>query len=358
MCSHSHWRRMIGAIRLIGVAAGVVIAQHDAGAAEAAAIAEVSCVFPRWSPDGTRITFVRDGGRWDKKQVWVIGADGTEPMRVAEDFLRATHPTWSPDGEMIAFAGSRGNEQMQIWLADARDGHVLRQLTYSPPRKMFPCFSPDGEHLIYFTWSGVGIVSQEGADDYLLIRTDWPEEPRNAALVAPRFSPDGEWIAFAPAVPWPEERVSVARADGSDIAEVENTQRACESLTWTPDGRLVVLCCGRTAEELRICAEPGAPIPKARLLRELRGAHSADWSPDGKSLVVSRGGRLYTVDVMRWDERLIGGLPDGGAPPTVNRSAEQRWLPIAKAAEAAGDYARATAVYRTMLAANDIAVLP
>ena len=54
-------------------------------------------VAPAWSPDGSRLAFLRDG------QLHVLAADGGEPEKVTDLPLGAGAPVWSPDGERIAF---------------------------------------------------------------------------------------------------------------------------------------------------------------------------------------------------------------------------------------------------------------
>src|SRR4051794_34618594 len=48
-----------------------------------------------WSPDGTRIAFSKgnDG-------IWVMGQDGSNPVKVADGGV----PVWSPDGSKIVFS--------------------------------------------------------------------------------------------------------------------------------------------------------------------------------------------------------------------------------------------------------------
>ena len=55
---------------------------------------------PAWSPDGTRLAFLRDG------QVHVLAADGGEPEKVTDLPLGAGAPVWSPNGERIAFSAA------------------------------------------------------------------------------------------------------------------------------------------------------------------------------------------------------------------------------------------------------------
>ena len=55
---------------------------------------------PAWSPDGSRLAFLREG------QVHVLAADGGEPEKVTDLPLGAGAPVWSPDGDRIAFTSA------------------------------------------------------------------------------------------------------------------------------------------------------------------------------------------------------------------------------------------------------------
>jgi dipeptidyl aminopeptidase/acylaminoacyl peptidase len=57
---------------------------------------------PAWSPDGTRIAFLRaqDG----PAQLWLLPASGGEPEQLTTLPLGAGSPVWSPDGSKIAFS--------------------------------------------------------------------------------------------------------------------------------------------------------------------------------------------------------------------------------------------------------------
>ncbi len=59
-----------------------------------------SAFFPRWSPDGEWIAFVRrvDG----QSDIWVVPSEGGDPVQLTE-LGDVTAPEWSPDGDFIAF---------------------------------------------------------------------------------------------------------------------------------------------------------------------------------------------------------------------------------------------------------------
>lgn len=61
---------------------------------------------PSWSPDGARIAYVHES-RAGRRDLWVMQADGSAPMRVTSDGNVAEgSPAWSPDGSRLAYGGT------------------------------------------------------------------------------------------------------------------------------------------------------------------------------------------------------------------------------------------------------------
>jgi Tol biopolymer transport system component len=77
--------------------------------------------FPRWSPDGEKITFQsnRDGNF----EIYVMNAaDGGNPTRLTNNNAIDGSPSWSPDGEKITFGSQRdGNPEIYVMNADGVD---------------------------------------------------------------------------------------------------------------------------------------------------------------------------------------------------------------------------------------------
>ena len=61
---------------------------------------------PSFSPDGAQIVFNSDRG--GSPQLYVMGADGSDPHRISFGEGRYTTPVWSPDGKLIAFTKQDG----------------------------------------------------------------------------------------------------------------------------------------------------------------------------------------------------------------------------------------------------------
>jgi dipeptidyl aminopeptidase/acylaminoacyl peptidase len=85
---------------------------------------------PQWSPDGTKVAFVSDrsGKAFDESRntdVWVISADGGQPIKISDHEESDESPRWSPDGKTIAFIGQiHERDHPKIWLAPSTGGGV------------------------------------------------------------------------------------------------------------------------------------------------------------------------------------------------------------------------------------------
>ena len=135
---------------------------------------------PVWSPDGSRLAFLRDG------QVHVLAAGGGEPERVTDLPLGAGAPVWSPDGARLAFsasvdptdgsgplvaqrldyqadgAGMFGKVRSQLHVLDVGTGQC-RQVTDGGEHAGQPAWSPDGRT--------VAFARKLGEDSDLTLRT-------------------------------------------------------------------------------------------------------------------------------------------------------------------------------------------
>jgi len=79
-----------------------------------------AAINPSWSPDGEHLVFatvarsrVREGIFGEADDLWVIGADGSNPVRITSDPAADWMPAWSYNGEV--FFVSRRSGRSAIW---------------------------------------------------------------------------------------------------------------------------------------------------------------------------------------------------------------------------------------------------
>src|SRR3954471_18316020 len=84
---------------------------------------------PQISPDGKQVVYVRvtvsekkDG--YDTA-LWIVPADGSEPPRPFTSGPHDSSPRWSPDGSRVAFVRSAEKDGSQIQLISTRGGEAV-----------------------------------------------------------------------------------------------------------------------------------------------------------------------------------------------------------------------------------------
>ncbi len=134
------------------------------------------------APDTAKIAFVsnRDGNR----EIYIMNPDGTEKVRLTQNFAVDLYPTWSPTGEKILFVSDRDGNR-DLYLMDANGSNVRRVFKKSA-RREYPKWSPDGKQIAYVRGWFVYIATLGKQEEQQLVNG-----------FDPAWSPDGSEVVFA-----------------------------------------------------------------------------------------------------------------------------------------------------------------
>jgi TolB protein len=193
-----------------------------------------------WSPDGSRIAYLRSLGVGGGGEIVSVAADGSDPrtlVRTDQDVLQGF--AWSPDGEWVVY--SRGVDvgddiDYSLFARPVAGGEEV-QLTDGVADDVDPAWSPDGTQLVFSRDEGQG-----GSDLFVIDAEDGSNltkiTGRGGAEAEPAWSPDGTRIAFSTGT-----RIESVRADGTErwVLYSCGPGRAVRHPTWSPDGELIAV---------------------------------------------------------------------------------------------------------------------
>jgi len=150
---------------------------------------------PRLSPDGKRLALAISSSVGVQSDIWIYDIASATLTKLTSDGERDFRPEWSPDGKRVIYGSNRGGRPA-LWQQNADLSGAADLIQIGADQMTAGVVSPDERSLVY--WQATPGVRTSDIFYRALVgdTTSKPFAATPAAEGAPKFSPDGKWVAY------------------------------------------------------------------------------------------------------------------------------------------------------------------
>ena len=194
------------------------------------------------APDGRKVAFVVRG------EIFAASArEGGDAARVTRSLAREAQVTWAPDSRRLAYVSER-EEAQHLFLYDFGTG-TETQLTRDAKNDDAPRFSPDGNLLAFVRDDKeLHVLDLASKQERVLAKGFISASPRSLA-----WSADSKWVAYLGLSTRSFRNAYIVPAAGGESRAVSAIPNAnTGTLSWSPDGTFLVFNTSQRTEDTEV----------------------------------------------------------------------------------------------------------
>jgi Tol biopolymer transport system component len=251
-----------------------------------------------FSRDGQWIAYVAQSSNL----LWRSRVDGTQKLQLTSAPMQVYMTRWSPDGSRLVVMARTPGKPWKLYIVPSEGGN-LRELGAEDRNAADPAWSPDGNRIAFGRLPEyMAETSQPKAIHILDLESNTASlVPNSEGMFAPRWSPDGRYLA---ALPLTQDRLAVFDLERGTWTNLVNS--STDNPTWSRDGKWIYFYAfgqeGRHIYRVRVADRK---VERVASFQDVRRADVLDYaflglSPDEQPIVRAR---VSTADIyaLEWD---------------------------------------------------------